>query len=226
MAATLQTLSGGRFVLGIGAGWRADEYAAYGYDFPSLGDRMNMAEEALELVSAMLSQERTTHRGIHFQTHDAANLPQPVRPIPLWVGGTGEQRTPRLAATFASGWNVPYVSPDHFAHLNTKVDEACERRGRDPGTLERSVNIGFYLATSEQRVAHMEAELREQTKDMPVDFLAGVLLATPERAVERIMQYVEAGAGGVNIALRPPVDEEALAAYLEHVVPAVRAEAA
>ncbi len=72
----------------------------------------------------------------------------------------------------------------------------------------------------------METQLHEQTKHMPVDFLAGVLLATPDRAVERIMEYVQAGADGVNVALRPPVDAQALDAYLEFVVPAVRAEAA
>ena len=127
-------------------------------------------------------------------------------------------RMPRIA----DGWNVPYVSPEQYRHLNKRVDEACERAGRDPATLERSVNLGFYLATDENRLAELESRLRESTSDMPVDFLAGVLLATPDQAVERLMEYVEAGAQGINVALRPPVDDEALAAYLEQVVPAVR----
>ena len=224
-ATTLDHISGGRFELGLGAGWAEEEARAFGYDFPSLGTRMDMVEEALPLVRSMLRQERTTHEGTYFSATDAANLPQPIGRVPIWVGGTGERRTPRMAAQYADGWNVPYVSPERYRELNRNVDAACERAGRDPATLERSVNLGFYLAVDEARLAQLEADLRESTKDMPVDFLAGVLLATPEQAVERLMEYVDAGADGVNVALRPPVDEEALAAYLDVVVPAVRKEA-
>ena len=90
--------------------------------------------------------------------------------------------------------------------------------------LER---IGRHGVTGEvvlQAKQGIEAELQESTRDMPVDFLDGVLLATPDQAVESLMEYVDAGAQGINVALRPPVDEEALAAYLESVVPAVRRE--
>ncbi len=223
-ATTLDHISGGRFELGLGGGWAQAEAEAYGYGFPSLGTRMDMVEDALPLVRSMLSQERTSYQGEYFATEDAANIPQPLRPIPIWVGGTGERRTPRMAAQYADGWNVPYVSPSRYRYLNERVDEACEAAGRDPATLERSVNLGFYLATDEDRLTQMETELREATKDMPVDFLEGVLLATPDQATDRLMQYVDAGAQGINIALRPPVDDEAVAAYLEHVVPAIRQE--
>lgn len=223
-ATTLDHISGGRFELGLGGGWAKAEAEAYGYGFPSLGTRMDMVEDALPLVRSMLSQERTSYQGDFFATEDAANIPQPLRPVPIWVGGTGERRTPRMAAHYADGWNVPYVSPEQYRHLNGRVDAACEAAGRDPATLERSVNLGFYLATDEDRLAAIETELRAATQDMPVDFLEGVLLATPERAVERLLEYLEAGAQGINVALRPPVDDEALAAYLDVVVPAVRRE--
>lgn len=221
-ATTLDHISGGRFELGLGGGWAKAEAEAYGFGFPSLGTRMDMVEDALPLVRSMLTQERTTHRGAFFATDDAANIPQPMRRVPIWVGGTGENRTPRMAAMYADGWNAPYVSANRYRHLNERVSAACEAAGRDPATLERSVNLGFYLAANQNRLTQIEARLRESTADMPVDFLDGVLLATPDDAVERLMAYVEAGAQGINIALRPPVDEEALAAYLETVVPAVR----
>lgn len=221
-ASTLDHISGGRFELGLGGGWAKAEAEAYGFGFPSLGTRMDMVEDALPLIRSMLSQERTSYEGDFFVTQDAANIPQPMRPVPIWVGGTGEKRTPRMAAQYADGWNVPYVSPDRYRHLSERVDAACEAAGRDPATLERSVNLGFSLAIDEDRLVQIEAELRSATRDMPVDFLDGVLLATPEGAADRLMEYVEAGAGGINVALRPPVDEEALAAYLEVVVPAVR----
>lgn len=225
-ATTLDHISGGRFELGLGAGWAKQEAEAYGFGFPSLGTRMDMVEDALPLIRSMLTQERTTRRGGFFTVDDAANVPQPMRPIPIWVGGTGERRTPRMAAMYADGWNVPYVSADTYRHLNERVDEACERIDRDPATLERSVNLGFYLATDEQHLAAIEAGLRDSTRDMPVDFLAGVLLATPEQAVEHLVGYVRAGAQGINVALRPPVDMDALDAYLDYVVPTVRGETA
>lgn len=225
-ATTLDHISGGRFELGLGGGWAKAEAEAYGYGFPSLGTRMDMVEDALPLVRSMLSQERTSYQGSFFATEDAANIPQPLRPVPIWVGGTGEKRTPRIAAEYADGWNVPYVSPRQYRFLNERVDAACEAAERDPATLERSVNLGFYLATDQDQLVRTETQLREATKDMPVDFLEGVLLATPDQAVERLMEYVQAGAQGINVALRPPVDTEALAAYLEVVVPAVRKEAA
>ena len=223
-ATTLDHISGGRFEMGLGGGWAKAEADAYGFGFPSLSTRMDMVEDALPLVRSMLSVERTSYEGTFFATDDAANIPQPLRPIPIWVGGTGENRTPRIAAMYADGWNVPYVSADRYRFLNERVDAACESAGRDPTTLERSVNLGFYLATDEDRLVQIEAKLQESTRDMPVDFLDGVLLATPDRAVESLMEYVDAGAQGINVALRPPVDEEALAAYLELVVPAVRRE--
>jgi F420-dependent oxidoreductase-like protein len=223
-ATTLDHISGGRFELGLGAGWAEDEARAYGYEFPPVGTRLDMLEDALSLVRSMLSQERTTHQGRFYTTADAANVPQPVRGhMPLWVGGQGERRTPRIAATHADGWNAPYLSPELFARISANIDRVCEELGRDPATLERSVNVGFYLSTDPDQVPVMEAQLRESAGDMADVFMSGLLLGTPDQALDRIMEYVEAGAQGINVALRAPVDEDALSAYIDEVIPVVRA---
>ena len=226
IAVTLDHVSGGRFELGLGSGWAELEARAHGYPFPSLRTRMDMVDEAFPLVRQILSQERTSHDGRFYTPSNLSMEPRPVRGhIPMWAGGIGETRTLPLAARHADGWNAPYVSPGEFARLNRLLDERCEAVGRDPSSLERSVNLMFNLATDAAKEHLIEEQLRAQWRDMAPRVMGGALLGTPDRAVERVLAYIEAGADGVNVALRSPVDEEALEVYLSDVVPAVRAAA-
>ena len=117
-AMAIDHISGGRFELGLGAGWHQLEAEAYGYDFPGAGRRLDMLEEAVPLIRSLLTQPRTTHSGRYFRTENASCLPAPVQErLPIWVGGTGERRTLRIAARYADGWNAAYVSPDRYRHL-------------------------------------------------------------------------------------------------------------
>lgn len=219
-------ISGGRFEPGFGAGWHEPEFRAHGYDFDDIGTRFDMLGEGLEIISSMLSDtKRTTFSGEHYRVEEVSCVPGPFdATMPLWTGGTGRTRTPENAARFCAGWNVPYVSPEEFRRLNDRIDAACEAIGRDPATLERSINLAFHLGATE---ADADAELeriREQWGAELVDRVtAGALIGTPDRAVERIAEYRAAGAGLVNIALRLPVGTDALEAYLTEVVPAARA---
>lgn len=222
-ATTIDHLSGGRFQLGLGAGWHEWEARAYGYDFPPLGVRFEMLGEALQIARGLLTQERTTFEGKHFRVEDASCLPAPLqRRLPIWIGGLGEKKTLRLAARHADGWNAPYVSPDEFARLCGVLDRWCEKEGRDPGQIARTVNLAFHLARDEAGAARVEGELRKQWGPVADQILKGALVGTPERAAETLAAYVEAGAQGINVALRAPWDREALDAYLDDVVPKVR----
>ena len=224
-AVTLDHLSGGRFELGLGGGWHDQEAIAYGYDFPSVGTRLAMLEEAVPLIRSLLSQERTTFQGRFFRTENASCLPRPVggRHLPIWVGGKGEKRTLRIAARHADGWNAAYISPRHFARLNTTLDNWCDVEGRDPAVIERSINLAFMLATDDRSAAALEQRMAAEWGDRWAGVAAGALMGTPDRVVEQLAAYREAGAQGVNIALRAPWDEEALSAYLE-LLPTIRAE--
>jgi alkanesulfonate monooxygenase SsuD/methylene tetrahydromethanopterin reductase-like flavin-dependent oxidoreductase (luciferase family) len=226
-ALTLDHISGGRFELGLGAGWHEQEARAFGYDFPALGARFELLEEAVPLIKRLLdpAEERTTFEGRHFRTDRASCLPGPFggRQLPVWIGGVGPKRTPRLAARYADGWNAAYVGPEEYGKLNAAIDRCCEAEGRDPATLERSVNLLFLLSTSAAGAAAAEAALVEQWGPMAARVQAGALMGTPETAAERIAAYAEAGADGLNVALRAPWEPEALDAYLEVVVPAARA---
>ncbi|MPY94475.1 MAG: LLM class flavin-dependent oxidoreductase [Acidimicrobiia bacterium] len=225
-AVTLDHLSGGRFELGLGAGWHEQEAAAFGYDFPPLGTRFEMLEEGVQLIRSLLTQERTTFEGRHYRADDASCLPPPVggRRLPIWIGGVGPERTPRLAARYADGWNGAYIGPEDYRKLNATIDRRCEDLGRDPASLDRTVNLMFMLAADEAGAAAADQRLDEQWGPMAARVRNGALMGTAARAAETIAKYVEAGARGVNIALRAPWDDDALSAYLGETIPALRKE--
>lgn len=222
-ATTLDHITGGRFELGIGAGWHIWEASAYGYAFPDIGTRLDMLEEAAQIIRRMLTEERTTFSGKHFQVDDASCLPRPVQTrLPIWIGGVGEKRTLKIVADHADGWNAAYLDPAEFARVNAVLNHWCEQEGRDPASLKRAVNVTFNLGTDEAAVARQRRLLAEDWGDAAARVAGGALLTTPSGAVDRILEYVAAGADEVNIALRAPWDGEALDAYLESVMPAVR----
>ena len=233
-AITLDHLSGGRFELGLGAGWHEWEADAYGYDFPSVGTRLDMMDEATELISQLLTLDdgseggdgpgRTTYTGQHYQANDASMLPAPVgAKLPIWIGGRGEKRTLRTAARLADGWNAAYISASEFGRLSGVLDQWCETEGRDPASIERSVNLVFAMGADQAAADRALAGFEDDWGPQADRVRGGVLGGTPDGAAEQIMAYVEAGADLINVALRAPFDQEALEAYVDTVIPAVRA---
>ena len=225
-ATTLDHLSHGRFELGLGAGWHEWEAAAYGYDFPPVGRRLDMLEEAVPLIRSFLTQERTTHAGQWFRAEDASCLPLPVQArLPIWIGGVGEKRTLRIAAREADGWNAAYVPPDEFRRLNRVLDDWCEHERRDPKAVKRAINLQFMLAPDDATAAQVRTRAAEQWGAAASRVMAGGLTGTPDEAVDRIAEYVDAGADALNIALRAPWPAESLDAWFDDVVPRVRKSA-
>lgn len=215
-AVTVDHISGGRFELGIGAGWHEQEAAAYGYDFPPAGERLDMLDEAARLLTGYFTHDRTTHEGTYFRARDASMLPRPVRgKMPIWIGGVGEKRTLRMTAQYADGWNAAYVSADEYRRLNGVLDAHCESIGRDPSTIERSVNLMFDLGKDESVLAAQWGPMWERVS-------GGSLNGSPDRAVEQLGAFRDAGADLVNVALRAPVDPDLLAQYLTEIAPALR----
>ena len=222
-AATLDHISNGRFELGIGAGWHEWEANAFGYGFPSLKQRFEMLEEAAHIVTGMLSGERTTFDGTHFRTEDVANLPQPLQAkLPIWIGGVGEKKTLPLAARFADGWNAAYVPPAEFARLGGVLDAACEQAGRDPGSIRRTINVQFVVGADQAEAERALEETATFWGPMWPRVQHGALIGTPDQVIEQVAAYRDAGADGLNIALRAPWSSDAIDAWLENVVPALR----
>jgi F420-dependent oxidoreductase-like protein len=221
VAATLDHISGGRFELGIGAGWHEWEAAAFGYDFPSLSVRFRMLQESAEIISSMLSGDRTTFKGEFFRTQDVANLPQPLQAkLPLWIGGVGEKKTLPLAAQYASGWNAAYISPAEFQRLNGVLDAACETIDRDPATIERTVNLQFVVGADQAEADKALEETQAFWGPMWPRVRDGALIGTPDQVIEQLGAYRDAGAAGVNIALRAPWSSDAIDAWISDVMPA------
>jgi F420-dependent oxidoreductase-like protein len=156
MASTLDTISGGRFELGIGAGWKRDEWNAYGYGFPETKERLAMLHDALEVISRMLEPGRDVHAtyaGEHHSVADARNLPKPIQEtgMPIMVGGNGPKVTWRLAARYADELNLDGMSPDEVRDAMPTIRARCEEIDRDPDSLDVSVHI--WWGTPEWRMA-------------------------------------------------------------------------
>jgi F420-dependent oxidoreductase-like protein len=195
---TIDHLSHGRVDVGLGAGWSAVEFDAYGIPFLPVGQRMDMLEEAAACVRGLLRDESVTFEGAHFKLADARNEPRPVQDeVPVWIGGGGEKRTLQIAARYADGWNVPFVAPDVFAAKRAVLHDWCARVGRDPASIKCAVNLG---------VARDEDDFAAQFGNLRMGVRPGVLMGSIDQMAERVQEYVEAGADQVNLALRAPWD--------------------
>jgi len=143
MISTMDVISGGRMELGIGAGWKRDEWVAYGYGFPETKERLAILREHLEVISAMLRPGHATFEGKRAHVRDAINVPKGLqRPrVPIMVGGNGPNVTWRLAARFADELNLDGMTPDEAVAAMPVIRSRCEEIGRDPATLPVSNNI-------------------------------------------------------------------------------------
>ena len=141
MISTLDVVSGGRTELGIGAGWKADEWLAYGYGFPEAPERLAILADHLEVITRMLQPGHATYEGRHASVHDAIHLPKGVQEprIPIMVGGNGPKVTWRLAARYADELNLDALMPDEVAQAMPVIAERCTEIGRDPASLRVSV---------------------------------------------------------------------------------------
>ena len=141
LSGQISLLSGGRFVMGIGAGWNEQEHAAYGIPFPPVRERMDRLSEALELIPALWSPGPTSFAGQYYRVDEAECLPKPVPAPPVLVGGAGEKRTLRLVAEHAAEWNCVNLGPDAYAKKVAVLEAHCAAVGRDPSTIKRSMML-------------------------------------------------------------------------------------
>ena len=220
IAATIDHISDGRLELGLGSGWFELEHLAYGIPFPPVGIRLDMLEESVKIIKSMLSKTTTTFKGNYFSVENAFCNPKPIQNPPrIWIGGKGEKRTLRLAACHADGWNAPYISPEEYNKKLKILEQWCELHGRNTDEITPTVNVGFYLGTDEMKANKKKKLFQEKWGVKGPEVAKGMLFGTAKDAIERIRQYEEAGADGLNIALRSPFDWPAIQVFLEEVLP-------
>jgi F420-dependent oxidoreductase-like protein len=190
-ATTLDVISGGRAVFGLGAAWFEAEHVGFGFDFPPIRERMDRLDEALTIVRGMFEHERSTFEGRHYRTRDVLNVPRPVQAggPKILIGGGGEQRTLRIAARHA---DLTHWFPLGFDVLRRKTEVLaayCEAIGRDPAAIERTMAAPVLVATDAVAAERMRALLPEERR-------AHVVAGTPERAAEGLRPYLDAGFTG------------------------------
>jgi F420-dependent oxidoreductase-like protein len=145
MAAAVDLISGGRFILGLGAGWQENEHQKYGIEFSTPGGRLRRLEEAVQIVKGLLTKDRTTFEGRYYQVTDAPLEPKPAQqPLPILIGGGGEKKTMLIAARYADEWNV-WGTPETMRHKNSVLNQHCETVGRDPKSIKRSTQALLFL---------------------------------------------------------------------------------
>ena len=236
-ATAIDLLSGGRLDLGIGAGWYREEFEAFGVPFGTVGERFLILEETLQVLGALFGEEEpASFEGRRFRLREAYNHPRPrQRPRPpLWVGAKGGDRSLRLAARHADGWNTVWRwTPDAYAARVRRAREICEEEGRDPSTLRLSV--GLYSIVGEDP-DDLAARFRAMQRWMPGGALGGELLdayatdtltGTPEQVLERLAAFAVLGVEEMIVSPAPlpfsVPDPSMLEVYSEEIIPRARA---
>jgi F420-dependent oxidoreductase-like protein len=187
-AVTADHISGGRLVLGIGAGWQLNEHEAYGLEYGTFTDRFERLEEALQILHGLRADARTTFDGARYQLSDAPLEPKPLGPLPIMIGGGGERKTLRMVAQYADEWNV-WSTPDIMAQKAKVLDEHCEREGRDPASVERSAVALLFLCDSEA-----DAERWRRA-----DIGRPSLIGTPSQLQDQLAAFAELGVDEVIV---------------------------
>ena len=205
---TVDVISGGRAVLGLGAAWNESEHIGYGFDFPPIGERMDRLDEALTICRLMFTEDRPSFTGRHYRIERALNVPRPLQPggPPIIVGGTGERRTLRIAAQHASMTHWFAGSVEGLTHKTEVLEEHCADIGRDPATIVKTLGSPVLpVATEREAAAALER--------IPPERRAVLTPATPEQGAERLAAYVRAGFTGFTFGntMLPSEDEIAVA---------------
>jgi F420-dependent oxidoreductase-like protein len=190
-ATTLDVISGGRAILGIGAAWNDVEHAGYGFEFPPVRERMDRLAEALAIIKAMFTEDRPSFDGSYYRVEQALNVPRPVHAggPPILVGGGGEQRTLRIAARYADMTHWFPLGLEALKHKTEVLERHCEEIGRDPATIERTMTAPVIVAGS-------DAEAKAALESVPPERRPHVNIGTPDRVADALRPYIEAGFTG------------------------------
>ncbi len=178
MAANLHYITGGRFILGIGAGWKEDEYRAYGYPYPAAKVRIAQMNEAIEIIRALWENAPATYKGEHYQIENAYCEPRPHKAIPLLIGGAGEQLVLRSVARHADWWNNNFCTPSEYAAKLQILHQHCQAIGRDPATI-RLTYYGI-VSLPEDPAQVMKSQLH-------------VIGPSPDQVIEEFQQFIQLG---------------------------------
>ena len=183
MAATIDHLSNGRMVLGLGSAWQENEHMQYGIPFHDIPGRLARLNEACAVITSLFSQEKSDFEGEYYQLKQACLAPKPIqKPLPLLIGGGGEKVTLKITARYANEWNV-WGTPDLLRQKMQVLDAHCERIKRDPEEIRRSTQALLFMSVDENQLK----KFRDLKLQLPT------IIGTPDRVTEIVADYAKAG---------------------------------
>ena len=222
IAATVDHISAGRLILGLGAAWNDQELGIHGLPVGSgIGERLEWLDEALEVISRLLAGETVTRDGPAYRLTGARHAPSPVQShVPVLIGGEGEKRTMRIVARHADMWQmwVPAGSTERFSIKSALLDERCRQIGRDPASIGRLVGAKIVIR-DDPADAHRFFEELVARHEWPNEVREHAWLGTPEWVAERVRRYEEAGATGLVAQVISPFDHQTIERLATEVVP-------
>jgi F420-dependent oxidoreductase-like protein len=196
IATTLDIISGGRAILGLGAAWYEEEHDAYGFDFPPLRERFEHLEDALQIARLMFTEAEPSFEGRHHSIRNILNNPKPIRgDIPIMVGGSGERKTLRLVAKYADACNL-FGDVERVKHLLGVLERHCEDVGRDPAEITKTRMGTLVIADSDDEAERKLEKIGLDERRRPMAFVGG-----PERIREQIQELLDVGIEGVTISI-------------------------
>jgi F420-dependent oxidoreductase-like protein len=231
VAASVDVISAGRLEMGIGAGWYEHEWTAYGYGFPSAGDRLAMLEEGVEIMRQAWRDGVAHYAGEHYQVEGALCYPKPLQPegIPLWIAGGGEKKTLRIAARRAAYTNFD-GTPEIFARKSEILAEHCRDLGRDFGEIVRSANYAVVIGRNQSEIDDRFAWIEDRYKPYlapdgvtrAVSAYRAGLVGTPEQIVEKLQAMKKLGLSyAITYFAEAGTDSSGFELFAEEVVPAL-----
>lgn len=232
MAAQIDVLSGGRFILGMGAGWNVPEHEAFGIPFPAVRERMDRLEESIRVVRALWADGSANVEGRYYSLKDALCEPKPLqRPMPLLIGGSGEKRTLKLVAQYADEWNGVGLTVESYLAKRAVLEQHCATVGRDPSTIRHSQMTGFIIgktdADQRAHLARIVETLPALGRNDPGEVIQGMkgrgwLVGTPDEVVQEIGRRQEAGLSRMMLQHQAQEDFATLELIASDVLPQVR----
>lgn len=227
LAITVDHVSNGRVEVGLGAGWNEHEHEAFGLSLPPIGVRLSMLEEQATILRALFDEGTVDHQGEHYRLVSPPFPPSRQARLPIILGGGAKPRAARLAARVADEYNMVFESPAAAAAGRERLDRACEDAGRDPATLPLSLMTRFVIGADERE---LQARLRRLAEVAHEDVEArlaedgdGWIVGTPERVLERIQAYREAGVQRFMLQHLDYTDLDSLELFARRVMPAAAA---
>jgi F420-dependent oxidoreductase-like protein len=230
-AAALDDLSGGRMILGLGAGWQDREHRLFGHDLGDVPTRMARLEEGLEVITRLLnSNEPVTYEGKFFQLRGALLLPRPqrLRGPQIMIGGNGPKRTLPLVARYADIWNGNFLSPEAFLERSVTLDQLLRAAGRNPSEVKRTVMLSLSFGRDTAELDHRLSWRRDHPQyagkslDKIIEALrmdGGMIVGTPDMIIEQINAYGKVGADELVLQWFDLDDIDGLRAFATSVLP-------